>query len=84
MRILPPVAIGASRLLPSRFDVLAGLLVLGAIVLFADASRQAIVPLSTLKTHPVTLSPWLLPGYALRTTLRMLVAMVFSLIFTFT
>jgi len=83
MRILPPVAIGARRLLPSRWDVLAAVLVLGLIVLFADASRQAMVPLSTLKTHPVALTPWLLPDYALRTTLRMLVAMAFSLLFTF-
>src|SRR6516225_10253148 len=84
MRILPPVAIGARRLLPSRWDALAAVLVLGLIVLFADASRQVVAPLTTLKIHPVALSPWLLPEYALRTTLRMLVAMVFSLIFTFT
>jgi NitT/TauT family transport system permease protein len=84
MKILPPVAIGARRLLPSQWDVLAAILVLGAIVLLADAGRQVVQPISTLSTHPVALSPWLLPGYALRTTLRMLVAMGFSLIFTFT
>jgi NitT/TauT family transport system permease protein len=84
MRILPPVAIGARRLLPSRWDVLAAVLVLGVIVLFADASRQVAAPLASLKVHPVVLSPWLLPEYALRTTLRMLVAMGFSLFFTFT
>ena len=39
MRILPPVSIEARRLLPSRWDALAALLVLGFIVLFADASR---------------------------------------------
>jgi NitT/TauT family transport system permease protein len=84
MKILPPVAIGARRLLPSRWDVLAAVLVLGAIVLLADAGRQVVAPLATLKTHPVELNPWLLPEYALRTTLRMLVAMAFSLLFTFT
>jgi NitT/TauT family transport system permease protein len=84
MRILPPVAIGARRLLPSRWDILAAVLVLGLIILFADASRQVVAPLASLKVHPVALSPWLLPEYALRTTLRMLVAMVFSLLFTFT
>ncbi len=84
MRILPPVAIGARRLLPSRWDMLAAVLVLGLIVLFADASRQVVAPLASLKIHPVVLSPWLLPEYALRTTLRMLVAMVFSMFFTFT
>ncbi len=84
MKILPPVAIGARRLLPSQWDVLAAVLVLGAIVLLADAGRQVVAPLASLKAHPVGLSPWLLPGYALRTTLRMLVAMAFSLLFTFT
>jgi NitT/TauT family transport system permease protein len=84
MKILPPVAIGARRLLPGRWDVLAAILVLGAIVLLADAGRQVVAPISTLSTHPVALSPWLLPEYALRTTLRMLIAMGFSLLFTFT
>ena len=84
MKILPPVAIGARRLLPSQWDVLAAILVLGAIVLVADTGRQVLAPLSALKAHPVQLSPWLLPGYALRSTLRMLVAMGFSLLFTFT
>ena len=84
MKILPPVAIGARRLLPSQWDMVAAVLVLGAIVLLADAGRQVVAPLSTLKVHPVSLSPWLLPQYALRTTLRMLVAMAFSLLFTFT
>ena len=37
MKILPPVSIEARRLLPSRWDLLAAVLVLGFIVLFADA-----------------------------------------------
>ncbi|HEY1613302.1 MAG TPA: ABC transporter permease subunit [Rhizomicrobium sp.] len=82
MKILPPVSIGARRLLPSQWDVLAAVLVLGAIILVADASRQVLAPIASLKAHPIVLSPWVLPGYALRTTLRMLVAMVFSLLFT--
>ena len=40
MKILPPVSIQARRVLPSRWDVLAAALVLGFIVLFADASRS--------------------------------------------
>ena len=39
MKILPPVSIEARRLLPSRWDLLAAILVLGFIVAFADASR---------------------------------------------
>ncbi|MGD0143606.1 MAG: ABC transporter permease subunit [Rhizomicrobium sp.] len=84
MRILPPISIEARRLLPSRWDIVAALLVLGFIVLFADTSRSVVEPLATLKTTPLSLSPWALPGYALRTALRMLIAMAFSLLFTFT
>ena len=84
MKILPPISIEARRLLPSRWDIVAALLVFGFFVLFADASRHVVEPLTTLKTVPLSLSPWALPGYALRTSLRMLIAMGFSLLFTFT
>ena len=45
MKILPPVSIEARRLLPSRWDLLAAVLVLGFIVAFADASRFLVQPL---------------------------------------
>jgi NitT/TauT family transport system permease protein len=83
MKVLPPVSIGA-RLLPRRWDVIAAVFVLGLIILFADASRGVVAPLASLTAHPVVLSPWVLPFYALRTTLRMLIALAFSLVFTFT
>jgi NitT/TauT family transport system permease protein len=41
------------------------------------------VPLAALDTKPLSLDPANLPEYALRTTLRMLAAIVCSLIFTF-
>jgi NitT/TauT family transport system permease protein len=84
MKILPPISIEARRFLPSRWDTVAALLVFGFLVLFADATRHVVEPLTTLKTVPLSLSPWALPGYALRTSLRMLIAMGFSLLFTFT
>ncbi len=84
MKILPPVSISARGFLPGRWDVLAAILVLGAIVVLSDESRSLVAPLSTLKSNPLSLSPWALPFYALRTTLRMLVALVVSLLFTFT
>ncbi|HLJ53302.1 MAG TPA: ABC transporter permease subunit [Rhizomicrobium sp.] len=84
MRILPPVSIEARRLLPSRWDALAALLVLGFIVLFADASRTLIEPLSSLTRQPLSLDPANLPGYALRTSMRMLIALAVSLVFTLT
>ena len=83
MKILPPVSIEARRLLPSRWDLLAAILVLGFIVAFADASRFLVRPLSSITGHDLFLNPWDLPGYALRTGLRMLIAMGVSLAFTF-
>ena len=47
MKILPPVSIEARRLLPSRWDLLAAVLVLGFIIAFADASRYLVQPLSS-------------------------------------
>ncbi|HVZ28017.1 MAG TPA: ABC transporter permease subunit [Rhizomicrobium sp.] len=84
MKILPPVSIEARRLLPSRWDLLAAALVLGFIILFADTSLTLVQPLSTITSHELSLSPALLPGYALRTALRMLIALGVSLVFTFT
>ena len=83
MRILPPVSIEARRLLPGPWDLLAALLVFGFIVLLADASRGMVQPLSSLKVQPISLDPSALPGYALRTGLRMLIALGLSLVFTF-
>jgi NitT/TauT family transport system permease protein len=84
MKILPPVAISARGLLPGRWDILAAILVFGVIVVLADESRSLVAPLATLKSNPLSLSPWALPEYALRTTLRMLAALAVSLLFTFT
>ena len=84
MKILPPVSIEARRLLPSRWDLLAAVLVLGFLVAFADASRFLVHPLSSISGDYLKLNPADLPGYALRTSLRMLIAMGVSLAFTFT
>jgi NitT/TauT family transport system permease protein len=84
MKILPPVSIEARRLLPSGWDVLAAVLVVGFLVAFADVSRFLVHPLSSISGNYLTLDPADLPGYALRTALRMLIAMGASLVFTFT
>jgi len=84
MKILPPVSIEARRLLPSRWDLLAAVLVLGFLVAFADSSRFLVHPLSSITGRDLVLNPADLPGYALRTGLRMLIAMGMSLGFTFT
>jgi NitT/TauT family transport system permease protein len=84
MRILPPVSVEARRLLPSRWDVVAAALVLGFIVLFAEASRAVVAPLSSIAHSTLSLDAALLPEYALRTALRMLIALGVSLVFTLT
>jgi NitT/TauT family transport system permease protein len=83
-KLLPPVSIEVRRLLPSRWDVLAAVLVLGFIVVFAQASRTLSLPLTAITHNPLSLSPWALPKYATFTALRMLIAMGVSLVFTFT
>jgi NitT/TauT family transport system permease protein len=84
MRILPPVSIKSRGLLPSRWDVLAALLVLGFVVLFANLSQLLVAPLSRLAIEPISLNPSHLPEYAARTAVRMLIALCVSLLFTFT
>ncbi len=68
----------------SRWDIVAVLLILGLLVFLAEASRHLLQPLADLQQKPVSLDPVNLPEYATRTTLRMLIAMILSLLFTFT
>ncbi|GAA0546527.1 NitT/TauT family transport system permease protein [Rhizomicrobium palustre] len=84
MKLFPPVSVETRRFLPRSWDLLAGIFVLGAIIFFAEASREVIQPLTSLAHNPISLDPANLPNYAFRTALRMLAAMVFSLLFTFT
>jgi len=53
-------------------------------VFLAEASRHLFEPLTELRQQPPSLDPRNLPEYAARTTLRMLIAMGLSLLFTFT
>ncbi|MGB6535244.1 MAG: ABC transporter permease subunit [Xanthobacteraceae bacterium] len=84
MRVNVPISVGGWARLFTRWDVLAILLVLGLLIFLAEASRNLLAPLAELQRRPISLNPANLPEYAARTTLRMLVAMVASLIFTFT
>lgn len=74
----------ARGLVPNRWDIIAFPLVFGLLLLAAKGAHETLAPLSTLTEPVVSLDPLNLPGYALRTTLRMLAAMVASLLFTFT
>ena len=79
-----PVSVVATRLLPTRWDLVVVPLLLLTFVVLAHGARQMAQPLTTLDVAPLTLNPAALPGYALRTTLRMLAALALSIIFTFT
>jgi NitT/TauT family transport system permease protein len=68
---------------PNIWDVVALIIVIGAMVLIVYGGEQTTLPLSALDISPVSLDPANLPAYALRTTLRMLLAIVCSIIFTF-
>ncbi len=74
----------SSKLLPNRWDVVAFPLIIGLLAAMSFGAHETLAPLSALKTPVVSLDPSHLPEYALRTTLRMLAAMVASLLFTFT
>src|SRR5208282_391164 len=58
-------------LVPNQWDVLAIPLVFSVIFALAIGFRQMAAPVEVLQTTAVTLSPWNLPEYALRTVLRM-------------
>ena len=75
----------ASRLAAlTLWDLVAVLLSLGALVLLAEASRAVMQPLPEPGMGAIRLDPSALPEYAMRTSLRMLAAMVLSLVFSFT
>src|ERR1700758_3083079 len=68
---------------PNVWDLVAMILVVGAMVLIVYGGEQTTLPLSSLAVSPVSLDPTHLPFYALRTTMRMLLAIVCSTVFTF-
>jgi NitT/TauT family transport system permease protein len=72
----------AWRVLPNRWDFVAFPLIICIIAMAAIGFHETLAPMSSLKTQAISLDPANLPEYAMRTTLRMLAAMVASLIFT--
>ncbi|MFG1245532.1 ABC transporter permease [Xanthobacter flavus] len=71
------------RFAPNLWDALAFGLLFGALILIVHGGQGTLVPLAALNQTPVSLDPAQLPEYALRTTLRMLAAILASLVFTF-
>ena len=72
------------KALPNQFDLLALLLIFGILISVVHASQGVMQPLAAPGATDIHLSVWYLPYYALRTTLRMFIALGFSLLFTFT
>ena len=72
----------AWRVLPNRWDAVAFPLIIGILAMAIVGFHQTLAPIATLQAQKISLDPSNLPEYALRTTLRMLAAMVASLAFT--
>ncbi len=72
------------KALPNQFDLFALALILAVLVGVVHASHGVFQPLAAPGATDIHLGVGNLPYYALRTTLRMFIALAFSLIFTFT
>ncbi|CAO3373234.1 ABC transporter, permease protein (cluster 10, nitrate/sulfonate/bicarbonate) / ABC transporter, permease protein (cluster 10, nitrate/sulfonate/bicarbonate) [Azospirillum argentinense] len=77
------VSVKTATATPNRWDLLALPLVVGLLALAAVGGHEMAAPLASLDAPAVSLDPWNLPDYALRSTLRMMAAMAASLVFTF-
>ena len=77
-----PIVAWPSRLRPSMWDGIALPLVFGGLILLAWASHQMSAPFHAGQQLPISLDPRHLPAYALRTVMRMALALVASLVFS--
>ena len=68
---------------PGWRDLVITTLLLVVLVLLGSGAREMVAPLGAAHPPEISLSPLALPLYTLRTTLRMLVALGASLVFTF-
>src|SRR6266850_4421880 len=79
-----PISVLRTRYVPGGWDLLAFVLVVAFFVYVAQAAHGLTGSLAGLQATPISLAPSALAGYAARTALRMLIAMLASLVFTFT
>jgi NitT/TauT family transport system permease protein len=77
-----PLIAWPSRLRPNFWDLVALPMVLGAIALIAWGGMAMSVHYQVGQVLTISLDPWRLPEYALRTVLRMACALVASLVFS--
>ena len=80
--VRPFIPATARRLFPNRWDLVAFPLIIGFLMFATTGVKGTFAPISALQTIPISLDTSNLPEYALRTTLRMLGAMVASIVFT--
>ena len=80
----PFPAFASQRRLPNLFDLVAGALILAALIYVASIARGTFGQLDIPEATAISLDPANLPVYAVRTTLRMFAALAFSLLFTLT
>ena len=76
--------LATARRLPNVWDVVAALCVFGLLTAVARVGPDTFKALDAPDATRVVLDPSFLPGYALRTTMRMFAALLVSLLFTFT
>ena len=67
----------------NRWDILLLILVFSMLFFLSWASQQMAMPYSLGDPLPISLHPEKLPFYALRTVLRLFIALAFSIVFTF-
>ncbi len=72
------------RRLPNLFDLGAFVAIAALLIAVTHAARHTFVPLASSGAATISLDPANLPGYALRTVMRMFAALAASLLFTFT
>jgi NitT/TauT family transport system permease protein len=78
-----PISVLRTRYVPGGWDLLAFLLVFVFFIYCAQAAHGLTGSLARLQATPISLDPWSLFGYSARTALRMVLAMLASLLFTF-
>ena len=75
---------GLWRQPPNWRDLVALVLIVAIILLLGSGASQMAAPLTGVRQPEISLAPSVLPNYALRTMMRMLAALLASLVFTFT
>jgi len=79
-----PIGLIGKRAQHNWWDAVAFGIVIGLLAAVAHSAHGTVMSISAVEQGRISLSPWALPGYAMRTVMRMAAAMVASLVFTFT